>query len=607
MAQSDGWSLSKLHLPQETEVLMIRSTAVALMSLWCAATAQVDLTGIVSDQIGNPLEGVAVHLVRKDLSAQTDTSGRYFIADGAVVSRSAGTLALARTVNVRDGALWLSLDEPQHVRVELFDMSGRCVATAADRAFEAGTHSVSAGARNRADALFFLKATVGSQVTTFRYVPFAGKGPSADHSAQGPRSLAKSAVVSDTLRFTKAGYVTEDVAVESYSGTVDVTLDTVGPSRQWWMSTFQNGRSKYMHRDWNVGYIFYVYSDTYNPHPSWVSYMGAKPDVIGGGMARYSDWPRHCGGDLSYPVNAVMPGSMLEIEKATHYAYWVKFSPVDTWVVLGFSTMPNDWKPAGGTFLDGYKAVANDDYNQWYYKMGQRMRWKLGQLGKDHTKVVLRPNWEMNQDTSMRPNFWDNGGWIALYNKMMKNFAENFRAGFGYHVPIIMDVAHGTQGCLKVTQNGPCNEGNLESFLSGDAEGVYDMVGVSFHPGNWNSGTTEQIKKLVYGPWPAPTDPSKSKFFPMMDAVSAARKKGIAVAFTEWSPWNTLDYYTPRGGEAVDAFADFLEENKDIVAFTCGHHPSFVNESYNPYADAAFGTAWKDGVKRHKARFGYVQ
>jgi hypothetical protein len=66
---------------------------------------------------------------------------------------------------------------------------------------------------------------------------------------------------------------------------------------------------------------------------------------------------------------------------------------------------------------------------------------------------------------------------------------------------------------------------------------------------------------------------------------------------------------SPLAAESVDMFADVLEQNKDIVAFTCAHHPSFINETYRPSDgwDQTYATVWMNAVKRHKARFGYVQ
>jgi hypothetical protein len=185
----------------------------------------------------------------------------------------------------------------------------------------------------------------------------------------------------------------------------------------------------------------------------------------------------------------------------------------------------------------------------------------------------------------------------------MKNFADNFRAGFGYRVPMILAAVSGTQGCMKVEQNGTCNEGTLDSFLVGDGAGIYDLVEVSCHPSIWHNKTPAANKLWIEGPMPPSTDPAKSNNFACEDAFRAARRHGLAGALTEWSPRKEVAYYTPLAAESVDLIADMLERNQDIVAFSNAFHVTFVREDFDP-GDATFAAVWKAAVKRHKARFG---
>jgi len=263
------------------------------------------------------------------------------------------------------------------------------------------------------------------------------------------------------------------------------------------------------------------------------------------------------------------------------------------------TTVPHNWKPSGMTFQQGWEQVGNGAFDTWYFKMGQRLRWYIdNRTNKDYRSIILRPNWEMNQDTGFKPDFFENGGYVRLYNRMMKRFADNFRLGYNYNVPIVFaPAAH--PACLPLNRGDTGCTAEYADFFEYD--GLYQLADAAYHPSKTTASTQDQVDSALNG---------RSGYFTLGgDVIPLARAKGIAVSVMEWSPrWEappkaTNDLFAPLADVAVDAFADLLELNSDIVAFTCAHDDRFITEGYWS-GDSVKGPIWKRAVQNHRSRFG---
>ncbi len=108
-----------------------------------AAAQDVDLSGIVADQAGRPVDGAVVRLVTAHLR---DTTG----AAGAFELRRSTVSVVAPTAGIL-GSSWLAggstlmftvTDGSAPTRIDLFDMQGKLVAHVAQALLSPGTYAV---------------------------------------------------------------------------------------------------------------------------------------------------------------------------------------------------------------------------------------------------------------------------------------------------------------------------------------------------------------------------------------------------------------------------------------------------------------------------------
>jgi len=72
-----------------------------------------------------------------------------------------------------------------------------------------------------------VRAEFGSRVVLFKHLPFADTEQRVALPDGTSRGLAKSAVIRDYIHASKAGYTPKQVAVESFTGTLNIVLDSM--------------------------------------------------------------------------------------------------------------------------------------------------------------------------------------------------------------------------------------------------------------------------------------------------------------------------------------------------------------------------------------------
>lgn len=362
--------------------------------------------------------------------------------------------------------------------------------------------------------------------------------------------------------------------------------------RPWWQRYFVDGKSRNTGRAWNVGPTFY--SSESGAYDRYIDFMGSKPDLVAGaihgGFSRAGTWDQVIGGPLDAGVEVNIRDGQTNLNSSLHMKWWVENNAPDTWGVLCCSTCPNKDIDGYRSHLEMWRAVGEGRYNAHYEMMGRRLRWFMdNQTDCDFDQIILRPNWEFNQDSGFQPHFYRNGGTIALYNRMMRNFSTAFRAGYGHHVPIIFSPAA-----------RPANEPYADYF---EFEGVYDVCDVSYHPARDSASTPDQVRRALYG-W-------EGRYAFASDVIPFARRTGLPVSAIEWSPSlqappkRRRNYFPPEGVLAVQEFIKLIADNVDVFAFTGAYHVSFIQPDFWMGDDPdEKGPKWREMVLLHQQHFG---
>jgi hypothetical protein len=208
---------------------MYRTTVTyVLLLLGFSLSAQtVNITGKVTNLIGQGISGAVVTLASQNLSATTNASGEYSLA-GAVAVNPARILPSAGGISLDKGMVTVNLAQPAPVLIELFDIQGNLLERALDKPASAGNYRFELMKQPLAANMMLVRVSIGQQTSSFRYFPFnSGKCTITSSTVQ---RLGKMQAIQDTLVATATRYMTKKVAISSYEGTVDIALDTANCS-----------------------------------------------------------------------------------------------------------------------------------------------------------------------------------------------------------------------------------------------------------------------------------------------------------------------------------------------------------------------------------------
>lgn len=202
--------------------------------LFSAPQAQtINLTGTVRDSATqNGIAGATVALALQQLSAVTDSSGAYTLTNqNPVLFNPAQSELLARPLLKRTNLLFGVKNIGDRVRIDLYDLSGKHVATPVDAALDRGNYQVCPfAAKTLGSQVYIVKLQNGAQTAAFRMsalntMAAVGAGMLRKiSSGQATHRLAKTASVNDTLLVSAPGYAVAHLPVSSYTGTNDFLL-----------------------------------------------------------------------------------------------------------------------------------------------------------------------------------------------------------------------------------------------------------------------------------------------------------------------------------------------------------------------------------------------
>lgn len=144
--------------------------------------------------------------------------------------------------------------------------------------------------------------------------------------------------------------------------------------------------------------------------------------------------------------------------------------------------------------------------------------------------------------------------------------------------------------------------GDLESFFTRDEDGgtPYDAVDVSAHPAAELEGLEDRPRdeqKRAVRRWLA--GDFKSGYAPLHDdparsQLALARKYGLPICNTEWSPRYEPRLRCPIPAAVFEAFHEHFLEHADELAFECVFHGNVLDETDR------IAPGWADGSRTYK-------
>jgi poly(3-hydroxybutyrate) depolymerase len=195
----------------------------------------VNLRGTISSG-GQPVSGAIVTLSKMGLKDTTGSDGAYaFSKSGSAISfpLSSG----AGMISLSGGVLEFELAEASPVAIEVFDIKSNLLKAERMGVQGAGHYRWNIPGEFPANQLLFVRASVGNQVSTFRYMPIGGgqAGQAGLMTSAPGRALAKTAAAIDSLEVTAPGYAAKKVMVESYDAVkLDISLTRLDNSGDYW-------------------------------------------------------------------------------------------------------------------------------------------------------------------------------------------------------------------------------------------------------------------------------------------------------------------------------------------------------------------------------------
>jgi hypothetical protein len=431
------------------------------------------------------------------------------------------------------------------------------------------------------------------------------------------------------------------------TATVNITVTAVAPlPAQWWKrfyKTASDGKkySPLFGRQFSHGMM------SHNPgadYAAFASFFGTKADAVGGNVAgtqtgnatthRSNSWDKVIGGAMTYvgaagttntdPNKAVDTVTQLNLA-ASQLSEWLNSYPSNTWGVLNCTMAPFGASVGG---LTVWREIADGKHSDKHKRMGARLRWYIetkspATAKKSLDNIVMRVNWEYNQNTGLDPNFYrtcraadmtlDQA--TDLYNAMMAQWANDFWIGAEYQVPIALSPAQ-TSDYPGSTDFTP--DQWLDKWL---AAGIYKTVCCSWHPRSGRADTKQTAAQCTLGlqcdangvPL-SPAKPVTGNLFTPGAAIRAAKRHAIVASFLEAGPMcdgtaadpdanmGTGDWYA----FATQLFFELLNDPANA------DHVSFVNmyRADNEKPDwlvgkagftAAQATNWRNHVAAHLA------
>lgn len=255
----------------------------------------INLRGKVTDNSNAPVTGATVTLIGQNLNATTSQDGSWEIkrADVAVFRELQPQF---KNVFVDRGYLVLSLPQASALNIEMFDVKGKLLKRESKPSVKAGFYRFNIAENSMAAKVLIIRAAIGGDVTTFRYVPLQNGSYTINQlSSYGTpaevNGLQKIMAVNDTLKVAADGYKEKKVPITSYDQEVNIKLESnasgpengsIGCGKS--LSDLTSGTWEISSAGLNRKYIISI-PDNYDPNKPYkllfgIHCMGASAEAV---------------------------------------------------------------------------------------------------------------------------------------------------------------------------------------------------------------------------------------------------------------------------------------------------------------------------------------
>jgi len=211
---------------------MYRSAICLIIAAGFLHSQTIDISGKVTNENGKGINGATVALKAKALSTITDADGDYRLAGDISSINSRPVMSETNLISLKNGIVSVAVARPEQVQIELFDMKGKLLEKKSSKSLTAGKLRFNIKKHRFASNIMLIRVLIGQNSMVFRFMPFTDSQKSSAFSttfSQSMNKLAKQQQASiDDLEVSSAGYITREVPITSYKGTVDITLEMEG-------------------------------------------------------------------------------------------------------------------------------------------------------------------------------------------------------------------------------------------------------------------------------------------------------------------------------------------------------------------------------------------
>jgi hypothetical protein len=198
---------------------LLVSIAVCGLAALPSLAQSVGLSGTITNKAnGQKLEGVTIRLVKANLADTTDSLGAYRIGNATGIRARGNGAVDDASVFLTGSNLFLRVTRVSDIRVTLFNLLGAPVTELFRGRAEAGTKSIALPRGLPATDMFVIRLERNGLRDYYEFIP----------SAPASAKKASAAAVVDTLRISRSGYKTLDIALESLTGAHDAALEPEG-------------------------------------------------------------------------------------------------------------------------------------------------------------------------------------------------------------------------------------------------------------------------------------------------------------------------------------------------------------------------------------------
>jgi hypothetical protein len=203
----------------------MKSLLIMLLATASIASGQVvSLSGTVSNNSGQPLQGVIVNLIASRLSDTTDINGAYSIVGAVSVKSPRPDRFDANRVLFQNNSIIFNLASPAAVNITLYSMLGARLATVYDGSLAEGKTKVPCNLKSLGCSMVLARIRIGGKITSYKINPMTSSSailPDRNFSF-GP---LQKAAASDWLQATKSGYASYMEQVAVLTGTKNIVLN----------------------------------------------------------------------------------------------------------------------------------------------------------------------------------------------------------------------------------------------------------------------------------------------------------------------------------------------------------------------------------------------